>query len=236
MGILAIRFMISVILPTYNEAENIRELITRINHNVHGCEILVVDDDSPDMTWKLASGMKLKNVRVIRRVGERGLASAIFRGIMESKGDVVVWMDCDLSMPPEVIPRLLSAVDGCDVAIGSRYVRGGRDRRSFVRVFGSWLINGFATVILGYGIRDYDSGFVAARKKVFGRVKFQATGYGEYCIRFLYDCARKGFVVREVPYVFTDRRKGKSKSTANLLAMVRHPLVYFWNIVRIRLR
>ncbi|MBI5050678.1 MAG: glycosyltransferase, partial [Nitrospirae bacterium] len=118
--------MVSVILPTYNEAENIRNLIQGLCSNISNpLEVVVVDDNSSDFTWKIAQDLNYPQVRVIRRVNERGLATAIDRGIKESSGDIVGWMDADMSMPPSVIPNMLSALKDADIAIGSRYLAGG---------------------------------------------------------------------------------------------------------------
>src|SRR3989344_7640290 len=129
--------MISVILPTYNEKGNIVKLINSILSNVKNCEIMVVDDNSPDLTWKDVQKIKKKNVKLIRRIKEKGLASAISRGIEESKGNVIVWMDCDLSHPPSLIPELVKKLNKYDIAVASRYVNGGADKRKFIRVFTS---------------------------------------------------------------------------------------------------
>jgi len=115
---------VTVVLPTYNEKENICVLSRKILETVKASvEVVVVDDDSPDLTWKAVEEMGLPSVRVIRRTNEKGLTSAIFRGIKESRYDIVVWMDADLSMPPEKINELLAGLEGHDIAIGSRALR-----------------------------------------------------------------------------------------------------------------
>ncbi len=123
---------ISIVLPTYNERDNIIPLIERTLTALsdYELEIVVVDDDSPDGTWQIvaAKGETDPRVRLIHRTDERGLTSAIQRGITEARGDWVGWMDCDLSMPPEDLPKLAAALEaGADMAIGSRYVPGGAD-------------------------------------------------------------------------------------------------------------
>jgi dolichol-phosphate mannosyltransferase len=205
--------LISVVLPTYNEAENIVPMIAALREVLGAPEIIVVDDDSPDMTWKLAEDA---GARAIRRIGERGLASAIKRGVEESSGDIIVWMDCDMSMPPSVILKLAAAMEksGADIAVGSRYAPGGRDARPFMRRFTSRAINIFANVMLPVKVRDYDSGFVAVARHVFDKVTISGEGYGEYCIEFLCHAGLAGFKITEIGYEFTDRRAGKSKTAA----------------------
>ena len=208
---------VSIVLATFNERENILETINGIFENLGpSTEIIVVDDDSPDGTWKLAQDLNDPRVKVIRRVGTRGLASAFNRGIMESRGSVVGWMDADMCMPPALLPGMVKRLDEYDVVVGSRYAPGGRDDRAPLRVGASRLINGLATLVLGYGIRDYDSGFVVLRRSVFDRVTVIPTGYGAYFMEFLYTCRRKGLTVAEVPYTFRDRQKGISKSAPSL--------------------
>lgn len=227
---------VSVILPTYNESKNIKEVIDQVLHYLgKNSEIIVVDDNSPDRTWEIVKGIKDKRIKLIRRY-ERGLASALSLGIKEAKSDVVVWMDADMSMPPSLIPRLLDELKVYDIAIGSRYVKGGKDARGFTRVLTSWLMNFFAFIVLNYNIRDYDSGFVASKKRVFEKVKLYTAGYGEYCIRFLYEAAKVGFKVKEVPYTFTERKKGKSKTSEHWWSMLRHAWFYGTTVLRLRFR
>jgi len=207
----------SIILATFNERENIADTIRGIIEHVDGeVEVSVVDDDSPDGTWKQAEELGDDRIKIIRRVATRGLASAFNRGIIESRGDIVGWMDADMCMPPSLLPVMMEKLRTHDVAIGSRYADGGRDHRHWLRVAASKCINRFAGMVLGFGIRDYDSGFVVLRRGVFDRVSIIPTGYGAYFMEFLYACRRKGLTVAEVPYTFTDRTKGVSKSAPSL--------------------
>lgn len=227
----------SIILATYNERENIRDTITEIFGHVPGqVEVIVVDDDSPDETWKLVEGLDDDRVKLIRRVSTRGLASAFNRGIIESRGDAVGWMDADMCMPPELLPAMIEQLAEHDVAVGSRYAAGGSDNRHWLRVLASRCINRFAGLVLGYGIRDYDSGFVVLRRSVFDRVSIIPTGYGAYFMEFLYSCRRKGLTIREVPYAFTDRTKGVSKSAPSLMKFLWTGAGYVLRVCTARLR
>jgi dolichol-phosphate mannosyltransferase len=228
---------VSIVLATFNERENIIETIANIFGYVGGeSEVIVVDDDSPDETWRLVEGLRHPRVKVIRRIGTRGLASAFNRGILESRGAVVGWMDADMCMPPAMLPDMIARLEKFDVVVGSRYVEGGRDDRALLRVLASRLINGLASAVLGYGIRDYDSGFVVLRRSVFDNVSLIPTGYGAYFMEFLYNCRRKGLSVCEVPYVFRDRQKGISKSAPSLWRFFRTGLQYVVRIFVARLR
>jgi dolichol-phosphate mannosyltransferase len=228
---------VSIVLATFNERENILDTIRGIfEHLGPSTEVIVVDDDSPDETWKLAEDLSDSRVKVIRRVGTRGLASAFNRGILESRGSVVGWMDADMCMPPAMLPGMVRLLEEFDVVVGSRYAPGGRDDRARLRVVASRLINGLASAVLGYGIRDYDIGFVVLRRAVFDSVSLIPTGYGAYFMEFLYSCRRKGLTVREVPYTFRDRQKGISKSAPSLWRFFRTGLQYVTRIFVARLR
>ncbi|MGH7275540.1 MAG: glycosyltransferase [Candidatus Rokuibacteriota bacterium] len=231
--------MISIILATFNERELIRTTITELlRSSPEEMEIIVVDDDSPDNTWSVAGSLNLPQVKVIRRMGTRGLASAFNRGIIESRGEYVGWMDADMCMPPEMIPKMYRMIkeEGYDMVIGSRYARGGVDDRAQFRVLSSRLINTFARLVLGYGIRDYDSGFVLLKRSVFDSVSLMPRGYGEYFIEFVYHAERKGLKVGEIGYYFRDRTVGVSKSMPNVLSFFRAGLKYVTRILTAKLR
>jgi len=233
---------VTVILPTYNERENIGPLIERTLAAINGwaIEVLVVDDDSPDETWKVVEEMAGRDARIVlcQRTEERRLTSAIWHGIQHARGDVVLWMDCDLSMPPEFIPDLLAqfASPTINIAIGSRYVPGGRDIcHSLTGRLFSRAINLFAGLLLGFHVRDYTSGFVSARRDVFEQITLRGD-YGEYCIDFLYRARRHGFRVVEVPYDCVERAAGESKTALNAWGYLRRGVKYVETILRLRLK
>ena len=233
----ATRGLVSIILATYNERDSILDTLTGIRRHVPPpLEIIVVDDDSPDQTWKLVADASFPEVTLIRRTDTRGLASAFMRGIIESRGDIVGWMDADMCMPPDLLPQMLDVLREADVVIGSRYVPGGADVRDPLRRLASAIVNGLARIVLGYGIQDYDSGFVVLRRSVFDKVSIIPTGYGAYFIEFVYACCRKGLRVREVPYVFRDRTSGASKSFASLWRFAWLGSGYLYRIMRARSR
>lgn len=210
---------LTAILPTYNERDNIPILIEGILAAVQTpVKVLVVDDNSPDGTWQVVEKIAAREprVRLLRRTTERGLTSAIWAGIQAADTDAVSWMDCDLAMPPETIPALLARLSaGADVAIGSRYVAGGSDpgHSLMARAF-SVTINLFASLLLGWRVRDYTSGFIAARRSVFDKIVLRGD-YGEYCIDLLARAQQLGFRVEEVPYTCGARFSGESKTGAS---------------------
>jgi dolichol-phosphate mannosyltransferase len=227
---------VSLILPTFNERENIADTIRSVIEAIGDpVEVIVVDDDSPDDTWKVAAELKDPRVRVVHR-GARGLASAINRGIIESTGEIVGWMDADLSMPAERLPEMIAQLDEYPVVIGSRYVEGGLDDRPDFRVLTSRLINGLASLILGGAIKDYDSGFIVIRREVLDQVTLLPIGYGAYFIDFVHSCRMKGIPILELPYTLVDRTRGESKSAPNLLQFAMNGFGYVITILYARLR
>jgi dolichol-phosphate mannosyltransferase len=232
------RNLVSVILPTYNEKDNIKEMIKQLLfHLKNNAEIIVSDDNSPDGTWKIVQRLSKKNksIRLIRRFKNKGVGPSIMDGIKKSNGKYVAWMDCDLTMPPSLVPKMVSLLDDNDVVVGSRYAKGGKDNRSFIRVTTSRLINLFANIVLNFKVKDYDSGFVAARREVLDKVKFNPKGHGEYCIEFLYKCTRKGYKIKEVGYVFTERKLGESKTSQYVYSVFLYGINYIKRIINVRL-
>jgi dolichol-phosphate mannosyltransferase len=231
----------SVVLPTYNERDVIVGVVAEILDAVGDVEVLVVDDDSPDRTWEMVDSTFASDGRVhaLRRIGRRGLPSAIAEGIGATAGDVVVWLDADGSMPADVIPRLVAATADADVAVASRYAAGGRDARdSAARILASRAINTFGTLWLGGlggPVRDWTSGFVAARRTALERVPIRPDhAYGDYCIDFLHRACRQGLRVVEVPYACVERRAGTTKTSPSLRRFAALGLRYVHTIRRLR--
>lgn len=227
---------VSVVLPSYNERENIVEAIDRISKAVDSRlqEIIVVDDNSPDETWKIVEEYNHPKVRLIRRMNEKGLASALDDGVRAAQGNIIVWMDCDLGLPPEDIPRLLEKVETYDVVIGSRYALGGKDTRSKLLSTLSTVFNLYASLVLGFKVRDYTSGFVAVRSKVLPETRWSRKGFGEYFVEFAYKCVKKGFTITEVGYIYKDRTKGTSKLSGSLSSVLRFGIQYGVKVLKLR--
>ena len=236
---------VSVVLPTYDEAANIGPLIERLSAAlVEDFELVVVDDDSPDGTWAVVDAISATqpNVRLLRRRDQRGLTSALRAGIAAAQGDIVVWMDCDLSMPPELVPQLVAAVEsGYDVAVGSRFVRGGgilvedpesRDRP--LAVILSRALNYGIQFLLDSGFKDYTSGFIALRREILQRIGLRGD-YGEYFIDLMYRSIQAGYRYVEIPYVCQPRREGVSKTGTNLWQYLRRGRKYVTTALRLRL-
>ena len=240
--------LVCTVLPTYNERENIGPLIEGILVNAITPQlVLVVDDGSPDGTAQRVAELAAQHnqadglkVVLIQRKGEKGLTSAIQRGIDEAihtyGAEIVTWMDCDLSMPPADVPRLVRAIleQGADLAIGSRWVQGGADvaHGAMARTL-SWIINRFARLLLDDRLTDYTSGFIAGRTTVFRNLRLQGD-YGEYCIDLLGRAAQAGYHLVEVPYICVPRTAGESKTGANLWDYLVKGRKYVATIWRVR--
>jgi len=228
---------VSVIIPTYNERDNIAVTAMEALRHLHRpAEVIVVDDSSSDGTADIVRELGDPRVRLIVRPKGKGLASAILRGIMASRGAVVCWIDADMAGETRYLPEMVAATTDNDVAIASRLVAGGGDDRHPIRVHASHLVNGFARMVLGYGIKDYDSCVVAVRRDVFDSVLPIAYGFGDFFIEFIYDCCRRGFRVVEVPYRLGVRTDGDSKSCPNLVAFLRLGFRYCTRIIATRFR
>ncbi len=227
---------VSIIIPTYNEKEHITSLIDDLYHHILGSlEIIVVDDSSPDGTADIVEKLNYPDLKLIQRKS-RGLAAAFHRGILEARGDIIGWMDADMTMPAQVMSNLIAELDEHQIAIGSRYVQGGSDNRHFFRVTASKAINWLARVVLGGNIRDYDSGFIAIRREVFDYVTLMPFGYGDYFIEFIYDAHRAGLKIKEVGYAFHDRSVGISKSAPSLIGFFILGTRYVLRILSLRIR
>jgi len=236
---------VSVILPTLNEAGNIEALIRDISSAILEqfeveLEIIVVDDNSPDLTWQLAERMTVPNVSlsVVRRLSNPGLTNSLREGISRATGEVVVWMDCDFSHPPEKIPQILFMIgQGFDVAVNTRYGVGGGEERSGkggdLQLFLSRILNWSTRFFLDPRFSDYTSGFIATRKSILQAIPLQGD-YGEYFVDFIFRALRSNVAVCELPYTAPPRRKGISKTGTNLIDYIRRGRKYLMTIFRVR--
>lgn len=214
-----------VIIPTYNERENLGPLIAAILAIVPAIHVLVVDDNSPDGTGRLADELAAAEprVKVLHRAGKQGLGTAYVAGFeyaLVHGYERVVEMDADFSHRPEDLPRLLDAAAGADVVIGSRNVPGGRTinwspLRRLISKGGSH----YARLVLGLPIHDCTSGFKCFRRAALAALdlgRLRSNGYA-FQVEVNYACARAGLRLAEVPIVFPDRVRGASKMSAHII-------------------
>ena len=237
---------VSVILPTLNEAGNIASLIPCVveaiqKAGIDEIEIIVVDDDSSDRTWEIASQIVCPpaHIEVIRRMENHGLTASLSAGIAAARQAGIVWMDCDFSHPPERIPQMLYMLDqGFDLVVNSRYVVGGGEDRSgewgAMQMFLSLSLNWFTRFFLDATFADYTSGFVAVRREVLREITLRGD-YGEYFVDFIFRTLHKKYRVCELPYMAMPRRSGESKTGTNLIQYLRRGRKYVGTVVRLRL-
>lgn len=230
---------ITVVLPTYNEIENLPEITTAILD--HGYRLLIVDDNSPDGTGRLADEIAATNdrVSVLHREHKEGLGPAYAAGFDRALADgagVVVEIDADFSHDPADLPRLVAAVEeGADLAIGSRYVPGGSTPDwPLLRRLISRGGNLYARTLLGIPIRDATAGFRAFRSEALARLPYaqtEASGYG-FQVEMAWRAHQAGLKVVEVPISFRDRTRGTSKMGAKIVAEAMW-LVTVWGLGRL---
>jgi len=228
---------VSVIFPTYNERDNIGPLIQEtLKHTPANTEVIVVDDNSPDLTWQVVEEMAKaqKNITLLRRIGKKGLVSALIDGIAFSKGEIVVWSDCDFSMPPEKIKDLLQGIArGYDLVVGSRFIQGGGKEiitgssDSVLAFLMSRTLNCFLQTFLGQGFKDWTSGFIAIRRKVLEEIPLKGD-YGEYFIDLVYRAIKLSYKVIEIPYLNKARSAGTSKTGGNFFDYIKKGWKYVW--------
>lgn len=212
---------ISIIIPTYNESQNILQILKSIKDNLPKnfvTQAIVVDDNSPDGTGKLVEDY-LKNIKkmadytieIIHRKAKDGLGSAILKGIQHAKGDTIVVMDCDFSHPPHIIPKLIESIKKYqyDIVVASRYIKGGKIQGWSLK---RKTMSKFATLIAkkGLGINTHDpmSGFFAFKRNIIKGLNIDAIGY-KFLLEIL--VKTKNVSIKEIPYTFQNRELGSSK-------------------------
>jgi len=229
---------LSVVIPTFNEGKNIVEIVRRLTDLLDGplgdaYELIVVDDDSPDRTWETAQELTRQNsrLRVVRRVGERGLSTAVIRGWQAARGDVLAVIDADLQHPPEVTLGLWNEVDrGADLAVASRHVEGGgvSDWSAVRRVLsrGAQLLGLFLLPGVVGRVSDPMSGYFMVRRTAIEGAAMSPLGY-----KILIEVLGRGKIrwIAEVPYVFRERLEGESKVNWRLY------VDYLRHLLRLRL-
>ncbi len=210
-----------IIIPTYNEKENLPQLVKKIfSLHVPDLHIIVVDDNSPDGTGRIADELSHQYpLSVIHRAGKLGLGSAYLAGFkkaMQAGAEIVLEMDADFSHNPQDLPRLIKPIEegGVDVVIGSRRVQGGNVKGwSRWRNWQSRSAMSFARLILNLTTKDITAGFRAYRVQSLKRIDLDKVAAGGYAFQeeMIYLCERNNFKIKEIPVIFTDRRFGKSK-------------------------
>lgn len=210
---------IRVIIPTYNEKENITDLINQILALPLAARVIVVDDNSPDGTGDLLDNLAAQDDRiaVIHRAGKLGLGTAYIAGFkkgLAEGADRLITMDADFSHHPAYIPGLVALADYRHITIGSRYVpHGGVQNWGWQRRFLSWGANHFARMVLGLTAKDCTAGFRCYHREVLTDIDLDqifSNGYS-FLVEMLFKCQRQGYTIGEIPIIFANRTRGSSK-------------------------
>lgn len=224
-----------VVIPTYNEKDNIEKVADEVLRQDDRIHLLIVDDNSPDGTGAIADRMAGNNgrIEVLHRQGKLGLGSAYregFRYALSKGADYVVEMDADFSHDPAMLPRFLGKMNDYDLVIGSRYLNGvSVVNWPLRRLMLSYLANVYTRIVTGMRISDCTSGFKCFRRKVLESIdlnKVKSDGYS-FQIEMNYRCVEKGFHVGEIPIIFIDRHAGTSKMSKKI---VREAVTMVWKL------
>jgi len=228
-----------VIIPTYNEKENIAAIIEAISKLRVAFDILIVDDNSPDKTGEIVKGLKkeYKNLHLIQREGKLGLGTAYIKGFkwaIEKKYDLICEMDADFSHNPEDLVRLYGAcMEGADLAIGSRYVSGVNVVNwPLGRVLMSYMASIYVRIITGLRVKDTTAGFKAYKRIVLETIdldNIRSKGYA-FQIEMKFTAWKFKFRIVELPIVFTDRKLGTSKMSGGIFNEA------LWGVLRMKFR
>jgi dolichol-phosphate mannosyltransferase len=214
-----------VVIPTYNEAENVRIIVDRVRRAVPSAEVLIADDNSPDGTGDIADELASadRHIHVLHRPGKQGLGAAYIAGFAwarEHEYDAVVEMDADGSHAPEELPRLLDAAREADVVLGSRWVKGGSVVNwPLHRLVLSRGGNLYTRLALGMPLRDATGGYRVYRLPVLDKIDVQSVSSQGYCFQvdLAWRAHRDGFRVVEVPITFAERERGASKMSSSIV-------------------
>ena len=227
---------ILVIIPTYNEKENIKRIIYDVLEICHSCDVLVVDDNSPDGTGSIVRAIQKKTDRVhlIERESKMGLGTAYITGFkfaLRNKYSEFFEMDADFSHDPEDIPRFLKAIKEAGLVIGSRYKSGiSVVNWPITRLLLSYFANFYARIVTGVPVWDLTAGFKCFRREVIESINLDSIhsdGYG-FQIEMNYRVFMKGYKIKEIPVIFVDRRSGESKMSKRIIWEA------FWLVLRLR--
>ena len=222
---------VSIILSTYNEALVIEDTINQIFSNLDDVEIILVDDNSTDGTFEIVKKIDNPNLKKYSRK-TRGLASAFLVGLINSSSDIVGWIDSNMAILAKRLPEMLKLLETNDIVILSRYVEGGKDERSTLRVLSSQIINFFCRIILTNKIKDYTSGvFLMNRDVILSAVPI-ATGHGEFFIEFLYKALKEDRKIIEIPYIQPPDIEGRSKTFSSFTRFIYLGFNYFIRIIQ----
>lgn len=215
---LKIKKLFSVVIPSYNEGENLKSLVIELKKVIaktkfkDSYEIVVVDDNSKDETSGILKNFAKGDGFIALFRNKKGIFTAVLDGIKIANGKYILTMDADFSHPPNLIPKMLSYIDNYDIVIGSRYVKGGEMRSSFSRKWGGFFLNRICGFIIGTKVKDLGGNFRLFKKDAIDKIEFKyPCKFAEFGQELFYRAEKLNFKIKEVPFVYLDRKKGKSK-------------------------
>ena len=230
-----------VIIPTYNEKDNIEEIIDRVFHLKKKFDILVVDDNSPDGTGRIVQNLidnkYPENLFLLSRQAKEGLGKAYIAGFewaLQHQYDYVFEMDADFSHPPHKLVDLIAVLENndADVSVGSRYLKGRINvvNWDLKRILLSYFASIYVRMITGIPVKDTTAGFVGYKKEVLQNFNFEKIEFVGYAfqIEMKYKAWKKGYKIKEIPIIFTDRTKGKSKMHGGIISEA------IWGVLKMR--
>ena len=223
---------VSIILSTFNEKLSIEFTISELIKYLPDCEIVVVDDNSSDGTFEILKKINYKNLKIFSRKKTKGLASAFLLGLINTRGDIIGWLDSNMGDTAKKFPEMLQNLKEADIVILSRYVPEGKDERNKIRIIASYLLNKFSKLILRSKINDLSSGNFLMKREVLNDVVPVAKGHGEFMIEFLYKAEKKGNKIIEIPYIQPIDIEGHSKSFPNIAKFLYLGFFYLLRIIQ----
>ena len=219
----------SIILCTYNESKYIKNTVYELKKNIPDLELIIVDDSSTDGTIEILKNLK-KDIgcKIILRKRSRSLASAFVRGLVDTEGENIGWIDSNMEELAPKFNQLIEELNSdVDIAILSRYVEGAGDERILIRSLGSKYFNIFCRLLLRVPIKDLTGSIFLMKRRVLDEVTFLGYGHGEFFLEFLYNAYNKGFKIKEIPYVQKkDKDLKDSKSAPNLIKFFYYGFMY----------
>ena len=230
-----------VIIPTYNEKENISSIIGAVLGREHQFDMLVIDDNSPDGTAAIVEGLIAENpgrINLLKRAGKQGLGTAYIAGFkwaLEHEYDYIIEMDADFSHRPEDLVPLYEAcaVDGADMSVGSRYISGVNVVNwPMGRVLMSYYASAYVRIITGMNVRDTTAGFVCYSRRVLQAIRLDEVEFKGYAfqIEMKFTAYRLGFKIKEVPIIFVNRVLGSSKMNTSIFGEA------FFGVIKLKMR
>jgi len=228
----------SILLCTYNEGKYIKDTILNLEKFIPDLEIIIVDDASTDDTIQIINSLKVKcKLHLIKRTNIMGLGSAFQRALIESTGENIGWIDTNMGELAPKFPEMIDELSQNDLILLSRYIEGGSDERTFLRVICSKAINYLCRSILGNKIKDYTSSIFIMKRKVLNETTLLGYGHGDFFIEFLYLVNKASFKIKEIAYTQKkDDIEGNTNTSPNLIKFFVLGFFYIFRILITRLR